>query len=105
MAGSLLGLPHEALAMVALCSGRLFLCVSRQILTLRERIVDAALCEKWEFIRYAGGNRSLMMKAKPFCMSLCFGKAERLVAQLAPRHPSFPVAQLALRRSASTATP
>lgn len=76
MAMFLLGLPHEALAMVALCLGRLFLSVSRQVLTLRDHIVDAALNENWKFIRYAGGNRSLMMKAKPFCMPLCFGKGK-----------------------------
>lgn len=102
---SFLDLPHEVLARVALYVGSLCLSVSKQVHTLKEHIVNAALNESWEFIRYAGGNRSLVRKAAPFCMLLCFREAGKLVAQIAPRHPSFPVAQLAPRRSPSPATP
>lgn len=72
MERSLVGLPPEALAIVALHSGRLCLYVCKRVLTLREHIVNLALNQDWQFIRYVGGNRSLVMKAMPFCMLLRF---------------------------------
>lgn len=72
MERSLVGLPPGALAIVALHLGAMCLYLCKRVLTYRENIMNVALSEDWQFVRYVGGNRSLMMKAKPSCLLFVF---------------------------------
>ena len=72
MKGSLVDLPPEALAMVALHLGMLHLDVCKRVLTLRGHIGDLALDKDWFFVHYVGDNRSLVMKAEPVCLLLWY---------------------------------